>query len=91
MCGTAHDGTAAECPEARGGETLAGKYALEKLIGVGGMAAVYAAEHVVLRRQSAIKILHKRFATDAELGARFLREARETARVASRRPMTSWW
>ena len=81
MCGTTHDGTAADCPEQRAGETVAGKYVLEKLLGVGGMAAVYAAEHVVLRRRTAIKVLHKRFVTDAELGARFLREARETARV----------
>jgi eukaryotic-like serine/threonine-protein kinase len=43
------------------------------------MAAVYAARHVVLRRDIALKVLHKRFAIDKELGARFVREARETA------------
>ncbi len=33
----------------------------------------------MLRRQTAIKILHKRFANDRELATRFVREARETA------------
>jgi eukaryotic-like serine/threonine-protein kinase len=33
----------------------------------------------MLRREIAVKILHKRFTRDAELSARFIREARETA------------
>jgi serine/threonine-protein kinase len=49
------------------------------VLGLGGMAAVYAAHHTVLRRDVALKVLHKRFAIDKELGARFVREARETA------------
>jgi serine/threonine-protein kinase len=52
---------------------------LGPLLGVGGIAAVYSAQHPVLQRPIAIKILHKRFARDAELAARFVREARETA------------
>jgi len=52
---------------------------LGPLLGVGGIAAVYAATHPVLGREIAVKILHKRFAKDAELSARFVREARETA------------
>jgi len=56
-----------------------GKYALGPLLGVGGIGAVYAAEHPLLRREIAVKILHRRFATDAELSGRFIREARETA------------
>jgi serine/threonine-protein kinase len=35
--------------------------------------------HPVLGREIAVKVLHKRFAKDAELAARFIREARETA------------
>ena len=66
------------CPQLRTGQQLAGKYAIGPVIGIGGIAAVYAAEHPV-RRGVALKILHKRFAKDRELAARFVREARETA------------
>jgi serine/threonine protein kinase len=79
MCGTRHPGEPEECPEVRIGETINGKYKLGALLGVGGMAAVYTAEHVMLRREIALKILHKRFAADTELSSRFVREARETA------------
>jgi serine/threonine-protein kinase len=80
MCGASHDRDTT-CPEQRCGQTVAGKYAVGELLGVGGMSAVYAATHVVLQREVALKILHKRFASDAELGARFVREARATAAV----------
>jgi eukaryotic-like serine/threonine-protein kinase len=67
------------CPQSRTGQTIGGKYTLGPLLGVGGIAAVYAAEHPLLRREIAVKILHRRFAKDAELSQRFIREARETA------------
>lgn len=79
MCGTRHPGEPEECPEVRTGETISGKYKIGALLGVGGMAAVYLAEHLMLRREVALKVLHKRFAVDKELGSRFVREARETA------------
>ncbi|MBH9879342.1 serine/threonine protein kinase, partial [Clostridioides difficile] len=41
----------------RVGTTLRDKWKLERLIGVGGMAAVYVAAHKIGRRD-AIKILH---------------------------------
>jgi len=78
LCGASHRDDGA-CPELRTGQQLANKYVIGPLLGVGGIAAVYAAEHPVLRREIAVKILHRRFATDGELGARFVREARETA------------
>jgi serine/threonine-protein kinase len=81
MCGIRHPGEPEECPEVRTGETILGKYQIGSLLGVGGMAAVYTAEHLMLRREIALKILHKRFAVDKELGSRFVREARETAAV----------
>jgi serine/threonine-protein kinase len=56
-----------------------GKYQIDSLLGWGGFCAVYAAHHIVLRRDIALKIIHTRFAKDAELGARIVREARETA------------
>ncbi len=81
LCEIHHDGGPEVCPERRTGETIVGKYVLGELLGVGGMAAVYVARHPVLRREIALKVIHKRFATDAELGARFVREARETAGI----------
>ena len=42
--------------ERRVGTTLCGKWTLERLLGVGGMAAVYVAEHKIGRKE-AIKIL----------------------------------
>ena len=59
--------------EARIGTLLRGKWRLERIVGVGGMATVFAATH---RNKSrvAIKILHPELAIDAEVTARFLRE-----------------
>lgn len=81
LCDVSHPGEPEECPERRTGETVAGKYLVGALLGVGGMAAVYSARHAVLQRDIALKILHKRFATDRELSVRIVREARETAAV----------
>jgi serine/threonine-protein kinase len=79
MCGAVHPKWAKDCPETRTGETILNKYEVGPVLGLGGMAAVYAARHTVLRRDIALKVLHKRYAVDKELGARFIREARETA------------
>ncbi|HLL24663.1 MAG TPA: serine/threonine-protein kinase [Kofleriaceae bacterium] len=78
LCGGSHPESVRVCPQARTGQQH-DKYILGPLLGVGGIAAVYVAKHPVLGREIAIKILHKRFAKDAELAARFVREARETA------------
>jgi serine/threonine-protein kinase len=80
LCGGSHrDDVPGGCPQARTGQMLADKYTLGPLLGIGGIAAVYSAKHPVLGHELAVKILHKRFAKDAELSARFVREARETA------------
>jgi serine/threonine-protein kinase len=79
LCGANHPAGAERCPDERTGQMIGAKYRVGPLLGVGGIAAVYAAEHPVLRREIAVKILHRRFARDAELAARFVREARETA------------
>src|ERR1700760_290372 len=60
--------------ERRVGSTLRGKWTREKLLGVGGMAAVYAGAHKIGQR-AAIKILHPEIARSAELRARFEQEA----------------
>jgi len=58
----------------RVGTTLCNKWTLERLLGTGGMAAVYVATHKIGRRE-AIKILHSDVARDPELRARFEQEA----------------
>ncbi len=55
------------------GHNLRGKWLIEKLIGMGGMANVYAARHRN-GRQVAIKLLHESFAEHPEVRQRFLRE-----------------
>ncbi len=63
-----------EMLERRVGTTLRGKWTLERLLGSGGMAAVYLAHHKIGRRD-AIKILHPDIAENKELAARFEQEA----------------
>ena len=58
---------------ARIGTTLNGKYRLDRLLGVGGMASVYAATHRNNKRV-AIKVLHPELSVHAGLRTRFLRE-----------------
>jgi serine/threonine protein kinase len=67
------DSQLAQC-KARIGTVLRGKWRIDSLIGVGGMAAVYAATHRIGRR-GAIKILHPEIAVSKELRARFEQEA----------------
>jgi serine/threonine protein kinase len=51
-------------------------YEIRALIGEGGMGAVYLAEHPVLGRQVAVKVLHAVFAKDQDLVFRFFNEAK---------------
>ena len=58
---------------ARLGTVLHSKYRLDVLLGVGGMAAVYAATHRNGSR-AAVKILHPELSLNAQVRTRFLRE-----------------
>ncbi|HEY4119963.1 MAG TPA: serine/threonine-protein kinase, partial [Byssovorax sp.] len=75
----AHDPRAAVAQK-RLGTVLKEKWRLDELLGVGGMAAVYAATHRNGKRV-AVKMLHKEYAADAEVKARFLREGYLVNRV----------
>ena len=59
--------------------TINGKYRILERIGVGGMAIVYLCEHLVMRRQVAIKVLPTGLADSASTLERFRREARLAA------------
>lgn len=61
-------------PSARVGNVIKGKWKIEALLGVGGMAAVYAAAHRNGQR-AALKILHTDFSREKTICERFLREA----------------
>ncbi len=63
------------------GDLLAGKYRIERLIGQGGMGAVFAAHHEILFQRVAIKLLLAQYARDSGAVARFLNEARAMARI----------
>ncbi|HEX8789712.1 MAG TPA: protein kinase [Polyangiaceae bacterium] len=63
------------------GEVIAGKYRIERVIGRGGMAEVYAAHHEILQQTVALKVLLPSIAESKEASARFLNEARSAARI----------
>jgi eukaryotic-like serine/threonine-protein kinase len=67
--------------DARVGTTLADRYRIDALIGEGGMGRVYAAEHVLMRKRLAIKVLHRELTTMTEVVARFEREAMAAANI----------
>jgi serine/threonine-protein kinase len=61
--------------------TLDGKYRLGRLLGEGGMGAVYEAEHEGLKARVAVKLLSEHGSLDAKSVARFKREARAMGAV----------
>jgi eukaryotic-like serine/threonine-protein kinase len=61
-----------------------GKYKLLNLLGTGGMSNVYLAEHVLMQRRVAIKVLPKNRVEDSSYLARFHREAQAAAALDHR-------
>ncbi|MBX3274596.1 MAG: protein kinase [Sandaracinaceae bacterium] len=57
------------------GAVLGGRYRVERVLGAGGMGTVYRGVQEPLGRPVAIKVLHEAYGVDAELIARFRREA----------------
>jgi hypothetical protein len=60
-----------------------GQYRLKELIGAGGMGEVHLAEHVLLRRPCAIKLIRPERAGDPKNLARFEREVQATATLTN--------
>src|SRR5438874_2789452 len=65
------------------GSVVAGRYRLTRLIGEGGMGAVYEAEHVEIGKRVAVKLVRSVHARHAEIAARFRREARSASAIES--------
>ncbi len=63
------------------GQTLAGRYSIQKKLGEGGMGAVYLATHNLLDKQVALKILHNEFSRKQDLVERFMQEAKSASRI----------
>jgi serine/threonine protein kinase len=68
----------AQLPKA--GDVIAGKYALERIIGQGGMGAVFAARHVKLGHAVAIKVMLADRQNE-EAARRFMNEGRASAHI----------
>lgn len=59
-----------------------GQYKLKRLIGSGGMGDVYLAEHLLMKRPCAIKVIRPEKAGDPKVLARFEREVQATAKLS---------
>src|SRR5687767_9320376 len=65
------------------GDIIDGKYRIIRLLGEGGMGAVYEGENTRIHRRVAIKILHSNVAEQQEAVQRFEREAQAAGRIGS--------
>ena len=63
------------------GQTLDGRYFVEKKIGEGGMGVVFSARHAVIERPLAIKVLKREVMRDTATIQRFVREAKAASRI----------
>lgn len=87
MAGPGHEGVR---PQSAGearlpgiGELVAGKYRVERVLGVGGMGAVLSARHEQLGQVVALKVLHPAACESEESVLRFMREAQSAAALES--------
>ena len=71
------------------GVTLNGTYAVERVLGEGGMGRVYLARHTrVAKKRVAVKVLREEYARNEEVLQRFQREAEAGASVSHPNVMT---
>src|SRR3954468_10518073 len=92
VCGKDYSDTSTLCPidaavlertnDPLLGQTLAGKYLVERLIKRGGMGSVYAGKHVLMDKTVAIKVLRPSLALDDDVVRRFSREAKAASRIS---------
>jgi eukaryotic-like serine/threonine-protein kinase len=65
------------------GQVIDGKYRIAKMIGEGGMGAVYLGENIRINRKVAIKVLHASYTGNEEVMQRFEREAQAAGRIGN--------
>jgi serine/threonine protein kinase len=63
------------------GQTIAGKYRLNRILGSGGMASVWSATNTFTEREFAIKFMLPQIARTPEAARRFLLEAKVSGRI----------
>jgi serine/threonine-protein kinase len=63
------------------GARIDGRYEVVSVLGEGGMGRIYEVRHTALGRPFAMKVLRPELASDADLAARFILEAKATASV----------
>ncbi len=61
--------------------TTLGSYRILDKLGEGGMGVVYSAEHALIGRKAAVKMLRRECSSDQEIVTRFFNEARSTALI----------
>jgi len=66
------------------------RYRVLRLLGQGGMGAVYLAEHLVMHRRVALKTISPRFLDNPEAVGRFRREVRAAARLTHPNVVTAY-
>ena len=93
QCGREYDPAQKFCPEdgstlrsQRGsgdlvGEIVADRYHILKKLGEGGMGQVYLAEHVRMKRKSAVKVMTQGMMNDPDAISRFNREAANASQI----------
>jgi tRNA A-37 threonylcarbamoyl transferase component Bud32/tetratricopeptide (TPR) repeat protein len=57
------------------------RYRIEAVLGEGGMGAVYRAEHILMKKVVALKLLHAEMGQVEDAGRRFEREAQSASRL----------
>ena len=65
------------------GDIIEGKYRIVRLLGEGGMGAVYEGENTRIHRKVAIKVLHAAVSAKPDVVQRFEREAQAAGRIGS--------
>jgi len=73
----------ADTGQIHAGQVIDGKYRIVRLLGTGGMGAVYEGENTRIRRKVAIKVLHAAASSQPDVVTRFEREAQAAALVGS--------
>src|SRR5215467_6592471 len=63
------------------GRVLSDRYRIVRKLGEGGMGAVYQAEHALIEKRMALKILFQDLTRRPDLIQRFLQEARSASRI----------